>query len=90
MTKVPANKKLQNVPSKKALWPSFESDQQPQVSHFSLLNQRNGSGSAAWERGRDEGLGIIVQTSLLLWMVDFSQRMKTRIRTASWAHPISQ
>uniref|UniRef100_A0A8C2MSW3 Coiled-coil domain containing 60 n=2 Tax=Cricetulus griseus TaxID=10029 RepID=A0A8C2MSW3_CRIGR len=31
MTKVPANKKLQNVPSKKALWPSFESDQQPQV-----------------------------------------------------------
>nr|XP_048278843.1 coiled-coil domain-containing protein 60 isoform X2 [Myodes glareolus] len=37
MTKVPATKKLQSVPSKKALWPSYTSDQQTQVTEKTVV-----------------------------------------------------
>ncbi|XP_040587464.1 coiled-coil domain-containing protein 60 isoform X1 [Mesocricetus auratus] len=40
MTKVPANKKLQSVPSKKALWPSLDSDQQTQVPDKTVKSMR--------------------------------------------------
>lgn len=37
MTKVPATKKLQSVPNKKALWPSHASDQQTQVAEKTVV-----------------------------------------------------
>ncbi|XP_050014986.1 coiled-coil domain-containing protein 60 isoform X2 [Alexandromys fortis] len=40
MTKVPATKKLQSVPNKKALWPSYASDQQTQVKKTVVKNIR--------------------------------------------------
>ncbi|XP_038202536.1 coiled-coil domain-containing protein 60 isoform X2 [Arvicola amphibius] len=40
MTKVPATKKLQSAPNKKALWPSYASDQQTQVKKPVVKNIR--------------------------------------------------